>query len=175
MNLAEKQSEVTALTEEFRGAAASFLVGYQGCKCSELTDLRRKLRPAGAKFSVVKNTLACRALEEAGIKGLDSHFIGPVGVIWSEKDPVTPAKVLTEFAKNVEAFKLKGGVVDGNVVSAPDVEALAKLPSKEQILANLLALINAPATRLLQTINAPASSLARLLGAWRAEIEKKGS
>jgi large subunit ribosomal protein L10 len=172
MNTGEKQSQVDALAGEFRGTSSVFLVGYQGCKCSELTTLRRKLRPTGSRISVVKNTLAKRATKGTLTESLEKYFEGPTAVVWG-KDSVTSAKLLLEFAKGVERFKLKAGVVEGNVVSAADIESLAKMPSKEELFAKLLALINAPATRLLQTLNAPASSLARVLNAWKGELEKK--
>lgn len=173
MNLQEKQTELDLLTEAFQKTPAVFLVGYQGCKCSELTQLRRKLRSTGAKFRVVKNTLAKRAAKGTSAEKLEELFTGPTGVVWTDRDSVAPAKLVTEFAKGVENFKIKGGVVEGSVVKVSDIEALAKMPSREEILAKLLALINAPASRLLQTINAPASALVRLLGAWKGELEKK--
>lgn len=173
MNFQEKQEAVADLNRRFSENAAVFLVGYQGCSCFQLTGLRRQLKPSGADFAIVKNTLAKRALEDAGVADLLSHFEGPTAVVWSKTDPVTPAKILTKFAKDEEKFQIKAGVVDGKVVNAVDVDSLASLPSKEQLFAKLLGLINAPATRLLQTMNAPASSLVRLLEAWRAELEKK--
>ena len=95
-------------------------------------------------------------------------------MIWSGEDPISPSKVVADFAKANEKFVIKAGVIDGSVLDADGVKQLAAMPSREQLLGKLLGLINAPATRLLQTINAPASSLARLLGAWKEEIEKKG-
>jgi large subunit ribosomal protein L10 len=97
---------------------------------------------------------------------------GATAVVWSANDPVQPAKLLTEFAKDSETFKLKGGVVDGSVVQVKDVEALAKLPSREELLSKLLALINAPATQLLRTINAPGQQLVTLLSRYKDKLEK---
>ncbi len=161
------------LVERFKAAELSVLVGYQGITCQELTDLRKKLKPVKGSFAVVKNTLARRALAGTAGEGLQDLFFGPTAVVWSAEDPVGPAKILKEFAKGNEKFSVKGGLLGDSVVDAKAIEALASLPSREQLLANLLALINAPATRLLQTVNAPASSLARLLGAWKSELEKK--
>lgn len=174
MNKAEKQEEIDFLTGQFHDATAAYLVGYQGCKCSELTTFRRKLRQSGATFQIVKNTLAKRAVKGTGAIAIEKLLVGPTAVIWAKKDPVSPAKVISEFAKGVENFKLKGGVVEGSQVSAAEIESLARMPSREELLGRLLALMNAPAVRLLQTIKAPASSLARVLEAWRAELEKKG-
>jgi large subunit ribosomal protein L10 len=173
MNLQEKQDVVGELNAKFGGSMATFLVDYQGCSCEELTGLRRELEPAGAEFLVIKNTLAKRAVESTDSAELSGKFVGPTAVVWSKEDPVTPAKVLSKFAKDKESFEIKGGVVEGSLVGVAEIEDLASLPSKEEIQAKLLALINAPATRLLQTVNAPAGELVRLLEAWRAEIEKK--
>lgn len=174
MNLQQKETQAGVLTDEFKGAELALIVSYQGCKCEELTGLRRKLRPMGAKLAIVKNSLARRALKSAEVSGLDEMFVGPTAVVWSTKDPVGPSKAVVDFAKEVEAFAVKGGVLGEKVLSAKDVDALAKMPSREELLGKLLALINAPATKLLQTINAPAGSLVRLLGAYKSELEKKG-
>ena len=173
MNLQQKEQAVSQLNAQFTAAAASYLVDYQGCSCAELTQLRSDLRPTGAKFAVVKNTLAKRAVAETSAAGLEEVLQGPTAVVWSESDPVTPAKILTKFAKDKESFSIKAGVVDGRVVDLAEIETLAKLPSREELFAKLLAVINAPATQLLQVMNAPAGNLARLLGAWKGELEKK--
>lgn len=172
-NLAGKEEVVNQLVGAFGEAKSAYIVGYQGTKCEDLKALRNKLRPAGAKLSVIKNTLTRRAIKGTAAEGLSDLLVGPTAVIWSEKDPVTPAKLLTEFAKDLETFQVKGGVVDGEVVKPSDIASLAKLPSREELLSTLLALINTPATRLLQTINAPASVLVRTLEAWRRELEKR--
>ena len=175
MNSAEKEQMTGVLVDNFKGAELSVLVGYQGCTCEELTSLRKKLKPAGAKFAVVKNTLARRALVGTAGEKLGDMFVGPTAVCWTGEDPIGPAKILKDFAKENEKFSIKAGLLGESILASKDVDALAMMPSREQLLANLLALINAPATRLLQTINAPASQVARLLGAWKSEIEKKAS
>lgn len=174
MNLQEKEQLVGEVTESFSGAAAAFLVDYRGCSCSALTSLRKELRPSGAKFSIVKNTLLKRAVEGTDAAGLESVLTGPTAVVWTSEDPVTPAKVVAKFAKSQETFSVKGAVVEGKVVEASAVAELAELPSRDELLAKLLSVINAPATQLLRTINEPAAQLARLLGAWEKELEKKG-
>lgn len=173
MNLQEKQQMAGDLSEKFSGAELAILVGYQGCKCEELTALRRQLRPAGAKMAVVKNTLVRRALTGTGREDLVKDLAGPTAVIWTGEDITTPAKAVLDFAKGNEKFVVKAGVLGDTVLDKKAVEALASLPSREELLAKLLALINAPATQLLRTINAPATQLVRLLGAWKAELEKK--
>ena len=171
MNAAEKQQSVTQLQGYFAQAATAFVVDSAAIDCGKLTALRRKLTPTGARLQVVKNTLARRAVEETPAKKLQELFQGPSTVIWSESDPVTPAKILADFARENEKFVIKGAFVDGELMKADGVEALSKLPSKEELIAKLPSLINAPATRLLQTINEPATSLVRVLEAQRAKLE----
>ena len=174
MNLEKKESEVAYISEQFAKAQAAFLVDYKGCSCSELTELRAELRKSGSRLKVLKNTLSKRALGETSITALGEHFIGPTAVVWTDEPPVA-AKVVSKFAQDNESFELKAGVVDGEVIAPAEVDTLAKLPSKEELIAKLLSLINAPATRLLQTVNAPAGQLVRLLGAWRDKLEETKS
>jgi len=173
MNLSDKQQAVEDITKSFAEATASFLVDYKGCSCSDITALRTKLRDSGAKIAVVKNTLAKRAIGESDLKDLSAHFQGPTAVIWSGEDPVTPAKVLTDFAKENESFQLKAGSLEGAAVDKAEIIELSKLPSKEELYGKLLGLMIAPATRLAQTMNAPATQLARLLDLRRQELEGK--
>jgi large subunit ribosomal protein L10 len=173
MNTQEKEQIVQELSTRFSNSPAAFVVHYQGCTCEELTGLRNDLRPSGAKFAVVKNTLAKRAVEGTHAAKLADVFDGPTAVIWSGKDPVTPAKLLSNFTKAKESFSVKAGVFEGNVLDAAGVQSLATLPSKEELIAKLLGLFNAPAIQLLRMLNAPAASLVRVLDAWRAELEKK--
>ena len=167
----EKQQAVKEIGELFSGAPAAFLVDYKGCDCEALNELRSNLRASGSRFAVVKNTLAKRAVEGTAVAEIEKHFTGPTGVVWAGDDPVSPAKVVAEFAKAQETFSLKAGVVDGATVGPSEIENLATLPTKDELVAKLLALMNAPAVKLLQTINAPAQNLVQLLNAWRAEKE----
>jgi large subunit ribosomal protein L10 len=170
MATVEKEQTVQKLTGNFSKAQATYVVNYQGCSCEDITRLKRQLKPVGASLTVVKNTLVRRSVKGTEIEGISKLLVGPTAVVLANEDIVTPAKALKEFAKDRESFSIKGGFVDGVVVDTNAINALAELPSKEQMFANLLALINAPATRLLQTINAPASSLARLLKAYEGKI-----
>jgi large subunit ribosomal protein L10 len=173
MNSSEKNALTKEFADAFAAAGASFLISYEGTKCEDLTKLRRNLRPSGAKLRIIKNTLAQRALTGTPGEKLGELLAGPIAVVWAESDPVGPAKIISEFTKSVETFKVKGGIVDGQVVNAQAVGELAKLPSREELLSKLLSVINAPATRLLQTVNAPASQLVGVLGAWQRKLEEK--
>lgn len=173
--LVAKQQEVGSLKESLQAAEATFVIDYKGCTCQQLTNVRRELRETGATLSIVKNTLMKRAVEEASMHGLSDLFVGTSAVVWT-KTPVESAKVLSKYAKEMaeeNKFILRGGLVDGSVVDGQGVEALSKLPSKEELYAQLLGLLQAPASKLLRMMNAPASSLARLLATWRDEIEKR--
>ena len=173
MNLAEKESLVAGYEKFVKADSTTFLVDYKGTTCADLTSMRRKLKGAGAQLVVAKNTLVKRAIKDTAADGLKVYLKGPTAVVWAT-DPVEPAKILTDFAKDKETFKVKGAYVDGAVVDAKGVEALAKMPSKQQLQAQLLALINAPATQLVRLMNTPATNMVRLMDAWRAELEKKG-
>lgn len=173
MATAEKEQTVEELAKSFSSAQATFVINYQGCTCADLTKLKKNLKPVGANFAVVKNTLAKRSIKGSKVEGISDMLTGPTAVVWTDEDIVSPAKCLKTFAVDRENFKVKGGFVDGAVVDAKAVAMLADLPSKEEIFAKLLALINAPATRLLQTINAPAGNLACLLKAWENKLAEQ--
>lgn len=173
MNLQEKEIAVGGLHESFANAGLSILINFDRCTCDELTKMRRELSKSGSKLAVVRNTLAKRALKGTDAEGISDYFKGQTAVIWGAEDPVHPAKVVCDFVKTKEEVKIKAGSLNGKVLSADEVKELASMPSREQLLSKLLALINAPATRLLQTINAPATELVRLLDAWKEEVGKK--
>ena len=174
MNLQEKENVVAQLSETIKGCSAAFLVDYKGCDTASLTRLRKELRPEGGRIEIVKNTLLKRAIAGTPADAFGPYLEGPTALIWSDVDPVSPAKAIAKFKKTNVNFEVKAGYVEGNVVDANGVEQLASLPSKEELYATLLALINAPAQQLLRMVNAPAATLVRLVEAWRVEIEKKG-
>jgi len=173
MERAQKEASVEQISQAFEGAKASFLVDYKGCTCDELTEIRKELRGVGASFSVVKNTLAKRAIADTEVDGLKEFLTGPTAVVWSGEDPVSPAKVISKYAKDLEKFSVKAGSLEGEVLEESGIKELASLPSKEELYAKLLGLMIAPATRLAQTMNAPATQLARLLDIRRQELEKE--
>lgn len=173
MNTAEKQAEVENLAGEFRGCSAAFVIGYQGTKCSQITKVRRSLK-GSATLKVVKNSLARRALQGTKSEALGDMFVGPIAVLWSKDDPVAAAKLLSDFAKDVETFKLKGAVVDGQLLVEKDIAALAKMPGREELYARLLSQMNAPATRLVQVLQGSATALVRVLDAYKRKLEEGG-
>ncbi|MCL4149320.1 UNVERIFIED_CONTAM: hypothetical protein GTU68_019662, partial [Idotea baltica] len=112
MNISEKELAVESISGKFSDSPAAFLIDYKGCSCEDMVSLRNELRPTGAEFAVVKNTLAKRAIADTGVDELAASFTGPTAVVWTGDDPVTPAKVLTKFVKGQESCSLKSGVVD---------------------------------------------------------------
>ena len=142
--IAKKAQQVTEVAEQFKNAASVVVVDYLGITVEEATNLRAELRKAGVQFAVIKNTILTRAAKEAGLAGMDDIFKGPSAVAFSNEDVVAPAKVLADFAKKVEALEIKAGVVEGKVSSKEEIEALAKLPSREGLLSMLLSVLQAP-------------------------------
>ena len=142
--IAKKAQLVTEVAEQFKNASSVVVVDYLGITVEEATNLRAELRKAGVQFAVVKNSILSRAAKEAGLQGMDDIFTGPSAVAFSNEDVVAPAKILADFAKKVEALEIKAGVVEGKVSSKEEIEALAKLPSREGLLSMLLSVLQAP-------------------------------
>lgn len=142
--IAKKAQQVAEVAEQFKNASSVVVVDYLGITVEEATNLRAELRNAGVQFAVVKNSILSRAAKEAGLEGMDDIFKGPSAVAFSNDDVVAPAKILADFAKKVEALEIKAGVVEGKVSSKEEIEALAKLPSREGLLSMLLSVLQAP-------------------------------
>ena len=142
--IAKKAQQVAEVAEQFKNASSVVVVDYLGITVEEATNLRAELRNAGVQFAVVKNSILSRAAKEAGLEGMDDIFKGPSAVAFSNEDVVAPAKILADFAKKVEALEIKAGVVEGKVSSKEEIEALAKLPSREGLLSMLLSVLQAP-------------------------------
>ena len=152
----EKVAAIAELKEKLSTAKGAVLVDYRGLTVAQDTKLRRKLREAGVEYRVVKNTLTNLAAKEAGIVGLEQYLEGTTALAVSTTDPVAPAKVLSDFqkeiAKTVKTFKIKAGVLDGRVIDADGVKALADLPSREVLLAKVAGTMQAPITGLVSVL-----------------------
>ena len=147
--LEEKRALVAALAEKMKNASAGVLVDYKGINVADDTKLRRDLRNAGVEYAVIKNTMLRFAIDELGLKELEQHLEGTTALAVSTDDAIAPAKVVSEFIKknkleNTEVLTIKAGIVDGKVISADDVKALASLPSREVLIAKLLGSMQAP-------------------------------
>ena len=165
MNKQSKQDLVAELAEQLKGTKAAFLADYRGLNVEKSTDLRRKLRAAGAEYRVIKNTLLRLAAQGTPAACLDPELKGPTSVTLVTSDPVAPAKALVEFAKANQAFELKAGMLDGKLLTAADVKALAELPSREVLLGRLLGTLNAPTSNFVGVLAAVPRSLVQVLSA----------
>ena len=158
---AQKQKDLEALTEQFKNAKAAMLVGFQGMTVPKDQELRNQLREAGISYGVVKNTLARKAAQGTALEQAVDQFKGVTAVALSKDDPVNLSKAISKFTKaNPDVFKFKVGIVEGNVVAIKDVEAIASLPSKEELISKVMFLINAQAQRLVTVISAVPRNLA---------------
>jgi len=149
----QKQNLVADYEDGLAKAPHVFLLGFEGITVPQVTELREKVRQSGGRYIVVKNRLALRAIEGEALGGLEGQFDGATAAAYCTDDAVGIAKVLTEFAKDVPAVKLKGGLVDGQEVFAEDIKAIATLPSREELIAKLLFLLQSPITTFVRTLN----------------------
>ncbi len=154
--LSEKQAIVAGLVETLKSSASGVLVNYEGITVSEDTELRNELRKAGVEYSVVKNTLVRRALDDAGLSELDDILHGTTSLAVSKEDPIAPMRVVNKFAKGLgdDRFVIKAGFMDGKVLPLEDISALAELPSKEVLLGQVLGMMLSPITSLAIVIKA---------------------
>src|SRR5699024_10171626 len=142
--IAKKAAIVEEVFEKFQSASSAVVVDYRGLTVAEVTDLRKQLREAGVEMRVVKNTMLRKAAELAEIEELNEVFVGPTAIAFSEEEVVAPAKIMVEFAQEVEALEVKGGYMEGEVVTVETIEAVAKLPDREGLLSMLLSVLQAP-------------------------------
>jgi large subunit ribosomal protein L10 len=157
----QKQRDLEALSQQFQAATAGMLVGFKSLSVAKDQELRNRLREAGARYAVVKNTLARRAAEGTPFEKAVEHFKGVTAIALAESDPVALSKAVSKFAKdNPDVFTFKAGIVEGRVVALQDVEAIATLPSKEELISKIMFLINAQAQRLATVISAVPRNLA---------------
>ena len=162
---ATKDALITSLNGDLSKAKSVVVATDNGLNVKDMTELRNRMRKAGAQFKVSKNRLAKRALEGTAYKGLADLFVGPTAIAFSE-DVVAPAKVAVAFAKDHEQFQVVGGAMGATKLDAAGVKALASLPSLDEIRAKMVGLVQAPATKLARVVQAPAAQLARVLGAY---------
>lgn len=156
--MVKKQEEVSLIADELRGATSVVVVDYLGLTVEEVTSLRKQLRDSNTKMQVVKNTILRRAAVEAGIEGLEDVFVGPSAVVYSTDEVVAPAKIVAEFAEKANKLSIKGGLIEGKVASADEINALAKLPDRDGLLSMLLSVLQAPVRNTALAIKAVAEA-----------------
>jgi large subunit ribosomal protein L10 len=164
MNRDEKAAVIDRIAEELEASQAVFAVDYRGITVSQVADLRARLRAADATFNVVKNSLTERAADKAGAESLKSVLQGPTALTFVRGDAAAAAKALSDAQRVTEVLAFKGGLMDGQVVSADDIRAIAKLPSREVLYAQLVGTVAAPLNGLARTLNALISGIAVQLG-----------
>jgi large subunit ribosomal protein L10 len=167
----EKASIVSDLAEKLTRSPFVLVTDYQRMKVDQFGDLRKRLAPAGAEVQVVKNSFLKRAMTDSGLPDVADKLSGQTAIVMGDKDVAPVAKILKTFAAEFKVAALKIGVIDKSILSAQEIEALADLPSREVLLAQLLGLLMSPATKLVRLLNEPAASLARLLN---AKAQKEG-
>jgi large subunit ribosomal protein L10 len=169
MTRERKAEEIAGISERFGKSKAAFLVDFKGLSVEKVTNLRKSLASHEAEMKVVRNTLALRALKDYPEMEsvLTDKFVGTNAIIFAYGDAVSPAKALSDFAKEAEELQIKTGVMDGKGLSEAQIKYLATLPGKDQLRAQLLGLFNAPMGKFLGTLQAVPGGFARLLGAYR--------
>lgn len=167
----EKASIVSDLSEKLNSSPFLLVTDYRQMKVDQFGELRDRLAPTGAEMHVVKNSFLKRAMTASGLPDVAKELSGQTAVVTGKSDVAPVAKVLKAFAAEFKIATLKIGVVDKNILSTAEVESLADLPPREILLAQLLGVLMAPATKLARVLNEPAAALARLL---QAKAEKEG-
>ncbi len=167
----EKASIVSDLAKKLNRSPFVLVTDYQRMKVDQFGDLRNRLAPAGAEVRVVKNSFLKRAMSDSGLPDVADKLSGQTAIVMGQKDVAPVAKILKTFAAEFKVAALKIGVIDKSILSAQEIEALADLPLRDVLLAQLLGLLMSPATKLVRLLNEPGASLARLLN---AKAQKEG-
>ena len=168
MDRSQKTDAVAQLNNVFKEAGVVVVTRNLGLTVAESTDLRAKMREAGATYQVAKNRLAKIALKDTDYAGIEEYLNGPTALAYSA-DPVAAAKAVVEFAKTNDRIEVVGGSMGSQVLDEAGVRSLASMPSLDELRGKLVGLVNAPATKIAQVVNAPANKLARVFGAYAAK------
>jgi large subunit ribosomal protein L10 len=172
MNRDEKSATIRELSDKVAKAPYAFLIDYTGITVPAVTDLRRQIRGTKAEYLVVKNTLALRAIKGKPLEALAEHFTGMTAVAYSQTDVVGLAKVIHAFGKTNPHVKVKAALLDGKAVPASSLEALATMPSRNELIAKLLGLMQSPVRRLVTVLSAPHRNVAATIAAVARQKEQ---
>lgn len=164
----QKAAEIDLLAERFERAEMVILADYRGLSVAQLQEFRSTLRPVDSEFRIAKNTLVRIAAERAGIEGINDHLEGPTAVLFAYGDVAGAAKATADFARSSRILQVKAGVMDGQAINADQVNAIATLPPREELLAKLVGMLASPMARAVGVLGGPARSVAYLANA-RAE------
>lgn len=172
---AKKTQTIEDLQTALLNSKMTVISDYQGTNVSELTQLRREVQNVGGDVKVAKNTLIKLAIKDQGFaKELDEFLSGPTAVVYTDKDPVAVAKVLTEYIKKVKKTSIKGGILEGKKISENDLKDISSLPSKEVLISKLLGSMNAPAQNIVYALSGVSRNLVYVLDAVRKQKEGQG-
>jgi large subunit ribosomal protein L10 len=171
----KKERLVADYVDQLSRSNAIFLTDYRGLSVSDMEALRAKIREVGGSYSIVKNTLAARALEEANLQVPEDMLKGPTAIGFAYEEAPAVAKVLADFAKSTDILQVKGGLMEGDVLSANQVSSLASMPPREVILAQLLGLIQQPGNGVAGVVNAAGNKLAATIKAYVDKLENAGA
>ena len=170
----EKVAAIAEIKDRIKDSEIAILTQYMGINVEQVTELRRKLRESDVDYKVYKNTLAKRALDELDLGEAAKFMDGPTAWAFS-KDPVAPAKILKEFADSVKFIAMSGGILDGKIISQAQLEALATLPSRDQLLAQLVGTIAAPLRNFVGALNAIPRNFVNVLDQIKKKKEEEGA
>ena len=162
-NRAEKAEAISEFSEGIGQATNAFLISFKGITVPQVTELRKQVRESGSEYVVVKNTLALIAVKDSPLKALEKHFTGETAVAYNTTDAVALAKVLTKFAKDVPVLQFKGAMLAGQIVPAAEIQNIANLPSREELIAKVLYLMQHPIRGLAVVLNGTVRNLAVVL------------
>jgi large subunit ribosomal protein L10 len=174
MERAVKEENISSLKTDLAKATSLVLADFRGINVKNDTALRREFRLNGCKYQVVKNTLLGRAVEGTAMAGLEKLFVGPTAIAYSFEDPAAPAKIATKVAKGEEKFIIKGGYVDGQALDAKGVEALSKMPTKDELRSSFLALLVAAPQNFLALLTAAPQQALSVLAAREQQLSEGG-
>jgi len=175
MNRTEKESMVADLNKTFKTSTSVLLINFEGVNVTAQSELRREVSKVESGYQVIKNRLALRAVEDTSLEVLREHFQGPTAIAYTGGDPVALAKVLKQFIGDHPSVAFKAGVVEGKTFSASEVERLAKMPSRPELLSKLVYLLNAPLVRLATALQSPLRGLASVLKQLEEKKQAEGS
>ncbi|MCD1146565.1 50S ribosomal protein L10 [Peptoniphilus sp. KCTC 25270] len=173
--LQSKIGLVDEIKEKIENAHSIVLVNYRGLTVEAVTELRKQLRENGVDYRVYKNTMMRRAFNDLSFEGLDEYLVGPSAIAFGMEDAVAPAKIISEFAKDNEAIEIKAGVVDGKVIDVAGIEALAKLPPREVLIAQVLGGLNSPIQGFANVLQGNLRGLATVMNAIKEKKEQEES
>ena len=171
MGRADRDKQVQELHELFSGIEMAVLTDYRGLTVEEISNLRTKLRDVEARFRVVKNTLSILAAEGTPLEAVKDYFTGPVAILYTAGDPVGPAKALMDFIKGNDKLEAKVGILSGNAIDVADVKRLAEMPSRDAMLSQTMATMNAPVTNFVRTLSEIPAGFVRVMGSIQRQKE----